>query len=209
MRLYESLGDWLFYLPWGGESLLRTRAVEFAGLEPREDVLDICCGSGKLLPYIFRHVVPGGHVTGVDINKSVLELATHDTLGKPVNLLMAIAGSLPFPDSSFSGCFISMGLHHMSKEQRLVALQEVRRVLITGGRLVIADYNLPEKALPKMISRALIKLDKSKEAYSMLVNGSLLEEVEMAGLVFDMQEVICRGLIRLVKVTRTDEQYIN
>ncbi|MFC1987810.1 class I SAM-dependent methyltransferase [Chloroflexota bacterium] len=199
---YESLVNFLFYLPWGSENLLRTKTVEFANLAIGEQVLDLCCGSGKLISYISPYVTPNGHVTGVDICESALRIARKKTKNQSITLHLALATHLPFRTSLFDKCFISMGLHHMSKQDRYLTLREVCRVLKTGGSLIVVEYHLPEKALSRVMAYAFIKLDKSAEAYKMITSASLIKEIEIAGLKIKRRKPICRDLFQLVEAIR-------
>ena len=199
---YESLIDFFFCLPWGGENIFRIKTVEFANLATGEQVLDLCCGSGKLIPYISPYVAPNGHITAVDICESAIRIARKKTKNQSITLHLASATHLPFRTSFFDKCFISMGLHHMSKQDRCLTLREVCRVLKTGGSLIVAEYNLPKKALSRLMAYAFIKTDKSGEAYKMVTSGSLLKEIEIAGLRINRREPICMDLIQLVEAIR-------
>ncbi len=199
---YKSLINFLFYLPWGGENLLRTKTVEFAKLAIGEQVLDLCCGSGKLIPHISPYIAANGHITGVDICEPALRIARKETKNQSITLHLALATHLPFRDSFFDKCFISMGLHHMSNQDRYLTLKEVCRVLKIGGSLIVAEYNLPEKALSRLMAYAFVRTDRSGEAYKMVTRGSLLKEIETAGLKIKRREPICRGLLQLVEAIR-------
>jgi len=199
---YESLIDSFFYLPWGGENLFRIKTVEFANLATGEQVLDLCCGSGKLIPYISPYVAPNGHITAVDICESAIRIARKKTKNQSITLHLASATHLPFRTSFFDKCFISMGLHHMSKHDRYLTLREVCRVLKTGGSLIVDEYHLPEKTLSRVMAHAFIKAYESIGAHKMIASASLIKEIEIAGLKIKRRKTICRGFIQLVEAIR-------
>jgi ubiquinone/menaquinone biosynthesis C-methylase UbiE len=49
------------------------------------------------------------------------------------------AQELPYPDASFDRVLSSLMLHHIETGSRAAMFAEVRRVLVPGGRLVLAD----------------------------------------------------------------------
>jgi ubiquinone/menaquinone biosynthesis C-methylase UbiE len=55
------------------------------------------------------------------------------------------ADALGFPDSAFDVVVSSLMLHHLPGESRLKAVREMRRVLRPGGRLLVAEFTIPEK----------------------------------------------------------------
>ena len=203
LYVYEPLINFLFYLPGGGEDAFRTQSVEFANLKEGEQILDICCGDGELVRYVAQRVFPGGHIIGIDISESALKKASQKAHDLTVDFLISGAGSLPFRASHFDKCFISLGLHHMSESDRNHTLKEACRVLKEGGSLIVVEYNLPEKALVKLIARAFARFDKSDEAYKMVMNLSLLKEIEMAGLKISRKQSVCGGIVQLVEAVNT------
>jgi len=202
-RLYELLLDLIFYLPCGGEDHFRKKCVNFASLAEGDRVLDLCCGTGTLTSLIAGHAGPGGQVIGVDISEPALEIAMTRTPGLPVTFLKTGAENLPFTPSRFDKCFISFGLHHMTGQARQNALEEARRVLRAGGSLFIIDYNLPDGTLARLMTRAFVKLDRSEEVYKMLVNHSLLTEVQRAGFEIRRRELTGRGMVQLLEAVNT------
>jgi len=177
--------------------------MNFAGSAEGEQVLDVCCGTGTLTSLIAHRVGLNGQVIGVDITESALEIARTKTQNLSVTLLRVNAENLPFDSSRFHKCFISFGLHHMPRQARQNTLKEIHRTLTAAGSLFVVDYNLPKRALARLITRALAKLDESEEAYRMLMNSSLLKEIEQAGLEVRRQESLCKGMVQLVEAVNT------
>ena len=202
-RLSDLLLDLIFYLPCGGESHFRKKCVNFARPTEGDRVLDLCCGTGMLTLLIAEHTGPSGQVIGGDISGPALEIARARTPNLPVMFLKTGAENLPFIPSGFDECFISFGLHHMTGQARGNTLREVRRVLRAGGSLFIIDYNLPERTLPGLMTRVLVKLDRSKEAYELLVNHRLLTEAQQAGFEIRRRELAGRGMVQLVEAVNT------
>jgi len=202
-RLSELLLDLIFYLPCGGESHFRKKCANFARPIEGDRVLDLCCGTGMLTLLIAGHTGPSGQVIGGDISGPALEIARARIPNLPVMFLKTSAENLPFTPSGFDECFISFGLHHMTGQARRNTLREVRRILRAGGSLFIIDYNLPERTLARLMTRALVKLDRSEEAYKLLVNHRLLTEVQQAGFEIRRRELAGRGMVQLVEAVNT------
>ncbi len=193
--------SFLFYLPCGGEATFRRRCVKFASLVAGDSILDVCCGAGELTSVIAE---PGfiGQVVGVDISESALEIARTKTQHISATFLRASAYDLPFASSRFNKCFISLGLHHMSVQERRWALKEIHRVLTPEGSLYVIDYNLPESRLRRLVAIAFAKLDESEEAYKMLKNGSLIGEINQAGFEIERRSPACQGIMQLLEVVK-------
>ncbi len=87
-------------------------------------VLDLGCRSGALT----RHLLPGNHVVGLDVDRAALEKAA--ALG--IETVVAdVEQPLPFPDGSFDAVVAGELLEHLRFPDALVA--EARRVLRAGG----------------------------------------------------------------------------
>lgn len=196
---YDRLLDYIFYLPFGGEQSFRRKCLDFARIEKGDKVLDVCCGNGELTRLIGECLGGSGQVIGVDLSESALKEAIKRQ-NQRIAFACACGENLPFKSSSFDRCFLSFGLHHMDKQARQKTLREVSRTLAPGGSLFIIEYNLPERAMAKLVSRALVKLDTSPEAHRMLTGSNLVKELQEAGLTIKRRKLIGGGIIQLVEL---------
>jgi len=75
---------------------LRRRAVEAAGLERGDTVLEVGCGTGANLALLAREVGPRGTVLGLDLSRGAIGRARRSTRGYPqVEVLQADARDPP------------------------------------------------------------------------------------------------------------------
>ncbi|GLY41998.1 methyltransferase [Amycolatopsis sp. NBRC 101858] len=115
----------------------RPAALALAGDVAGRRVLDVGCGSGPLFAALRDK---GAVVSGFDQSAGMLEHARR-RLGDGADLRVAdLAGPLPFPDAAFDDVVASLVLHYL--RDWTVPLEELRRVLKPGGRL-IASVNHP------------------------------------------------------------------
>jgi SAM-dependent methyltransferase len=100
-----------------------------------ERVLDVACGTGIAARHAAARLGPGGEVTGVDLNPSMLAVAREVGAGTEpaIRWEHASVDDLPFPDASFDVALCQQGLQFFLDE--VAALAEIRRVLRAGGRL--------------------------------------------------------------------------
>ena len=112
------------------------RAIRAAlSLRPGERVLDIGSGPGFLAAEMATEVGLDGRVHGVDPNESMLAIAHRR--GAPVEYRTGEALALPFPDEHFDAAACTQVYEYV--EDIMAALAEARRVLRTGGRLLVLD----------------------------------------------------------------------
>jgi ubiquinone/menaquinone biosynthesis C-methylase UbiE len=107
-------------------------------------MLDIGTGPGHI-PLLVAAAFPGCRVTGVDLSGHMLDLARRRLAGSrfvgSINFRQADAKALPFFDGTFDTVFSNTILHHLPDPRAL--LSEARRVLKTGGVLLIRDLYRP------------------------------------------------------------------
>lgn len=108
-----------------------------AQLADRGRYADLGVGDG-LLTLLLAEVASS--VTAVDINPGVLEQLRARAKAKGVTNIQTVEGgieSLPLPDANFDVVVMSQALHHAEEPRK--ALEEARRVLVPGGRLLVLD----------------------------------------------------------------------
>lgn len=101
-----------------------------------EKVLDIGCGNGRFSTHL-EHT----DYTGLDFSERMIEEARARFPER--NFIVGDALSLPFEDNSFDRVYSIAVLHQIpSKEYRIRALEEMKRVLKPGGHLYATVWNI-------------------------------------------------------------------
>jgi arsenite methyltransferase len=109
-------------------------------LRPGDRVLDVGVGPGLLAAEMAAEVGPDGRVCGIDISDSMLSIAATRadvTGGPPIELGLASAGRIPHGPGSFDVVVSTQVLEYVDDVPG--ALDEIRRVLRPGGRVVLLD----------------------------------------------------------------------
>jgi ubiquinone/menaquinone biosynthesis C-methylase UbiE len=112
-------------------------------------VVDVGCGTGR---HTLRMVGEGAHVTGIDFSTGMLgvlrsKLAATPGSGQLELIEHDLARGLPFADASFDLALCCLVLEHLARLDDM--LTELARVVVPGGRIVIADFH------PEMFRRGL------------------------------------------------------
>jgi demethylmenaquinone methyltransferase/2-methoxy-6-polyprenyl-1,4-benzoquinol methylase len=147
----KTFTDWApIYNPTHGWTLPKRRAARLAlALKPGDRVLDLACGTGLNFPHLRELVGKHGQVVGADLTAAMLDIARkmiNRRCWTNVEVHEADAANLPFPDGSFDKVLVSFALNIIPEYQR--ALEEVRRVLIPGGRFVALEMRAGIHFLP-------------------------------------------------------------
>ena len=126
----------------GREGRMRERMLDLARVGRGESVLDVGCGTGTLAIAAKRRVGDAGKVDGVDPSPEMIERARKKAKRAHSGAVfgMAVAESLPFETSSFDVVLSTVMLHHLRREVRAQAIQEMRRVVKPDGRILIVDF---------------------------------------------------------------------
>jgi SAM-dependent methyltransferase len=142
------------FRPWALDLLAR------ANLKVGERVLDVACGTGIAARIAAETVGPSGRVSGIDLNAGMIEVARAHALATAARIewRVADANALPYPDASFDAVLCQQGLQFFP--EKAVAVREMHRVLVPGGRLVLnvwrsLPFNPYVSALADAIERHL------------------------------------------------------
>jgi ubiquinone/menaquinone biosynthesis C-methylase UbiE len=117
---------------------LAERLIERANLHAGDRVVDVACGTGVAARLAAERVGPTGAVAGVDVNPGMLAVARTVPAPGTLDWHEASADSLPFEEQTQDVVLCQMGLQFFP--DKIAALTEARRVLTSGGHLVL---NLP------------------------------------------------------------------
>ena len=133
------------FLSAGIDRHWRTQAVRSLRLTGSERVLDLCTGTGDLA-IALRTGRPGAaRIVGVDFAGAMLAVGRDKLrrrrLADRVQLVRADATRVPLADDSTDAVTVAFGIRNV--DDPAAACLEMRRVLVSGGRLAILEFAVP------------------------------------------------------------------
>jgi ubiquinone/menaquinone biosynthesis C-methylase UbiE len=131
-------------------------AVELAGAEPDDRLIDVATGTGGLLRGLAAARTRPDRAVGVDASESMLERVPPLPAGW--ELTQADARALPFPDASFDVATACYLLHLLAPTSRNQVLREVARVLRADGRLVVVTPAQPRTRVMQVLAAPVLTL---------------------------------------------------
>ena len=123
--------------------------VLVANVREGQRVLDIAGGTGDLALAFAGKAGASGQVVHTDINEAMLRSGRNRLLDAGVHLPTVVcdAENLPFANGSFDLVSVAFGLRNMTHKG--VALAEMNRVLVPGGRLLVLEFSRVARPLAK------------------------------------------------------------
>ena len=145
------LGKWFMR-----ETAINSRLVEQGRIENGQRVLDLGCGTATL-SILIKKSQPGADVIGIDRDRKIIEVAELKTRKEGVNIPLfdAVVFDLPCRDNYFDRVFASMLFHRLTTKDKILAAEEMYRILNPGGELHVADFGRPQNALMACVSRIM------------------------------------------------------
>lgn len=184
------------------ENLFKKSLVEQLRIKNKQHILDLACGTGTLT-ILLKKTYLQSEVIGIDGDAKILEIA--ETKAKTANIQIRLekgmSNDLPFLDESFDEVVSSLFFHHLTRENKLKTLREVRRVLKPGGEFHLADWGVPSNFLMRLGSY-LVQFFDGFETTSDNFNGllpkllaetgfELIEETNSFNTVFGTIRLYC------------------
>jgi ubiquinone/menaquinone biosynthesis C-methylase UbiE len=171
------------------------RLLQLAQLQNGDSVLDVGTGTGWLAIRCALEIEEE-QVTGVDVTPEMLAQAALNAekvgMGERVQLALASAMSLPYPDNQFDVMLSSLALHHTTVSH---SLDEMVRLLKPGGRIAIADMGAPPAWRSLPISWLMLLLAR---AYKLTGNPTAKADAEAFQQTYTAEEwrslLIAKGL---------------
>ncbi|MGF7219131.1 ubiquinone/menaquinone biosynthesis C-methylase UbiE [Spirosoma lacussanchae] len=134
------------------EDRFRTLLLEPIRNHKPRYVLDVGCGTGTQA-LLLHHQFTEASVFGLDGDKTALAIAQqkHAVAGWPIVLDQGLSTALPYPDGSMDIVTCSLLLHHLTDADKKQSIGEMRRVLASGGTLMLADWGKPANELMRLL----------------------------------------------------------
>jgi ubiquinone/menaquinone biosynthesis C-methylase UbiE len=162
------------------ESLFKGTLARQIEINPNGRLLDLACGTATLT-IALKQKFPQAEIHGLDGDPKILRLARNKTSNNKAEIIFteAFSTELPYPDDYFDAIVSSLFFHHLTPENKLKTLKEIRRVLKPDGTLHIADWGRSANLLMKIASLPIQWFDgaTTKDSYQ----GKLPELMAEAG----------------------------
>lgn len=166
------------FLSAGIDITWRKKAIkQLASLQPKK-VLDVATGTADVALMTYDILKPT-NIIGIDISEGMLDLGrqkiTAKGLQNTIQLYKGDSENIAFEDNSFDAITVAFGVRNF--QNLLKGLQEMKRVLQPGGKLVVLEFSKPKNIVFKqfynlymnVIAPSFGKLfAKNKDAYQYL-----------------------------------------
>lgn len=143
--LFSPRGLWILNTPY-------RRILAAARITGADRVLDLGCGIGNILIALCQRVSFTTPPVGVDVSPVLIDIGTRELaragLSDQVELLVAPATHLPFPDGRFDVVLTSHVVKHLDDLALSTAFSEVARVLRPGGRFLMWEFKKSPLSAP-------------------------------------------------------------
>lgn len=167
--LYDPLLKWVMR-----EETFKRKLVQQANIQPQMKVLDLGCGTGTLT-LMLKRAHPEAHITGLDGDPQVLDMARNKTRGLDIQWDEGLASSLPYPDSTFDRVVTSLVMHHLVTDDKRRAFTEIYRVLKPRGELHVLDFGAPHSPLTRFMTSYMRRLEETADNFDGLIPRFIAE----------------------------------
>jgi demethylmenaquinone methyltransferase/2-methoxy-6-polyprenyl-1,4-benzoquinol methylase len=127
------------------EAPMRKAGLDLLKPNAGESILEIGFGTGHTLVSLAKAVGPKGRVLGLDLSDKMTEIAKENLaqagLLERARIRRGDAAQLPYPAGSVDGVFMSFTLELFDTPEIPKVLDECKRVLRRGGRIVVVGMS--------------------------------------------------------------------
>lgn len=173
--VFSRRGLWVINTPY-------QRILDAARITAEDRVLDLGCGIGNILIALAERIDFKTPPIGLDVSPALIELGQREVkragLAQRIDLRVAAATALPFPDGSFDVVLTSHVIKHLDDRALGQAFGEVCRVLDPGGRFLVWEFKKSPFSAPLFISARASGLPP---AFKLRDEGELAGSMKAAG----------------------------
>ncbi|WP_249435825.1 MerR family transcriptional regulator [Paenibacillus sp. Marseille-Q4541] len=165
------------------------RVLEVVNPQKGEKGVDLGTGTGNLAALFLER---GLEMKGLDQSIAMLREAERKHSGYEVRLGNFLA--IPYEDHQFDFAVMSYALHHLTEEQKRLALLEIKRILKPHGRIGLVDFMFEDRQAREHYVRTLrdegredVIADMEKSHYA--DRAQLIHWFEEHGYVTKVEEI--------------------
>jgi len=146
--------------------------LEKLQIQPRERVLDLGCGLGKITEYIAQKTKT--HTLGIDFSSKAIDWANTNICKDTIEFEVMDISEIDFPDNSFDVILAFDVLYWLDDLEQV--LPKIRRILKPKGRLAVFYVLFRQETEPtKKISQ-----DNNAFTYLLSKNGFTFESIDVS-----------------------------
>jgi demethylmenaquinone methyltransferase/2-methoxy-6-polyprenyl-1,4-benzoquinol methylase len=163
-KVYDRINPYI----WNEE--MRDEALELLGIQPDDRVLDVGCGTGFATEGLLRY---SDDVHGLDQSIHQMQKAFEKFDEDEVTFYRGDAERLPFKDDAFDVLWSSGSIEYWPNP--VDALEEFRRVVKPGHRVLVVGPDYPESGLFQRVADAIMLFYDENEAQRMFEEAGFVD----------------------------------
>lgn len=140
---------WCFF-PFGGEKKVRNALISTVEFNEHDKILDMCCGTGNTTFAIAKKAKDSASISGIDLSNGQIKIAQNNNHYSNVTFQVMDATKTTYPNGTFDKVIIPHALHEMKRDVRMSVLHEVKRILKSGGILMVLEMDTPPRLSTKI-----------------------------------------------------------
>ena len=149
-KYYNNISGIYDWITASEEAFIR-EGVELLEVAPGEKILEVGCGTGRALGMIGEKLSSSGSLVGLDLSHQMLKKSREKINSQKIastHLVQADGAILPLKNNLFDNVFVSFTLELFSLEEINAVLDQIKRVLVPEGRLIVIALSKKPENLP-------------------------------------------------------------